>query len=231
MNSNTLLLALFTEPTKAYAAIAERGRAWYPLSLLILANVVLLFWYFQGVDIDWLKDYMLSSNPDLSAPEQRKAAEAFMTRSTMTWSSVAGTVIGFPLILAISALYFLLVGKVFKLEHRYGQWFAFVAWSATPGLLLLPVKAMQFLLATNGQISPEGLNLLSLNELLLHLQPGHPWKTFADNIDLAMLWGLALTIIGLKTWSRRSWAACAIAAGLPYATLYGIWAARLMAGE
>jgi hypothetical protein len=231
MNANALLLTLFSEPSKAYAAIEERGRPWYPLMLLMLGNALFMAWYFSGVDFDWLRDYMISNNPDLAAPEQRKAAESFMTRSTMTWSSVAGVLIGTPLMTAITGLYFLLVGKAFALEHRYGQWFAFAAWSAAPTLLTLPVRALQFQLATNGQIAPEALNLLSLNELVLHLEPGHAWKTLADSVDLTMLWAIALSAIGLKTWSQRGWAACVIAAVLPYALVFGIWAARILGSE
>lgn len=231
MSPIALLLSFFTEPTKAYAAIEERGRAWFPLGLLILTHVLFMAWYFQGVDFDWLRDYIVSNNPDLNAPEQRKAAESFMTRSTMTWTSIAGIVVGTPIMAAITGLYFLLVGKAFKLEHRYGQWFAFAAWSSVPTLLVLPVKAMQFLLATNGQIAPEALNLLSLNELLLHLEPGHAWKTFADSIDVSMLWAVALSAIGLKAWSKRGLAACGVAAVLPYALVFGILAARLLGSE
>lgn len=231
MNANTLLLTLASEPAKAYAAIAERGRAWYPLALLVLGNALFMAWYFHGVDFDWLRDYLVSNNPDLNTAEQRKAAESFLTRGTMTWTSVAGVVVGTPLMVAVTALYYLLVGKAFATEHRYGQWFAFAAWSATPTLLTLPVRAAQFLMAPNGQIAPEALNLLSLNELVLHLAPGHAWKTFADSIDLSLLLALVLSTIGLKAWSRRGTLACALAVSLPYALIYGIWAARLASGE
>ncbi|MBI2380856.1 MAG: YIP1 family protein [Gammaproteobacteria bacterium] len=231
MTPSSLLLSLFTEPSRAFAAIEERGRAWFPMSLLIALNIGLMLWYYQAVDFAWLQDYLVSGNPDLASPDARKAFLSFMTPSTMTWSMVGGTLIGVPLVMAVVALYYLLVGKAFALEHRYGQWFAFAAWCSMPGLLGLAVKAIQFLLSDNGQISPEGLNLLSLNELVLHLDNGHAWKTFADSIDLTMVWGLVLGVIGLKRWSGRGSLACAIAVALPYVLIFGIWAARLVASE
>jgi hypothetical protein len=54
-----------------------------------------------------------------------------------------------------------------------------------------------------------------------------PWFGFATNLDLSSVWSIALAVLGLKAWTGRSTAACVTVAVLPYAVVYGIWAAKI----
>lgn len=232
MNAVQTFTTLFTEPSRAYRAIEERGHAWFPILLIMASALAFHIWYFNIVDINWLVEHMVNSNPNQSSPEQRTAAKQMFTQSTLLWGGIGGIVIGTPLILAVFGLYYLLVGKTLGTEHSYGQWFSFISWSSLPMLLSTLVRAIQLALSDSNQVAQESLNALSLNELFVHAEVGTPWKLFADSLDLTALVCLALTVIGLKVWTKASTAACLIAALIPSVLIYGIWALRIVsAGE
>jgi len=49
------------------------------------------------------------------------------------------------------------------------------------------------------------LQMLSLNALLFHRQPGDPGYTLLTYANLTYVWTLALSVVGVKQWSGRSW--------------------------
>ena len=117
MNNLTLAVALATAPSSAFVELRERPRFWFPLLLVVLATAGLTYWYYSIVDIEWLKETMFSSNPDLLAlPEDKRAmAMSMFSRNTLLWSAVVSTCIALPIVLLLEALYFLVAAKVTKL--------------------------------------------------------------------------------------------------------------------
>jgi hypothetical protein len=159
-------------------------------------------------------------------PEERAAIEHFSTPKTMMWVSGAGAVLGTPVLCALVAVYYLLAGKALGTGIGYGKWFGFAVWTSIPRLLTVPLSALQ-IMTSGGRLAPEDMNMVSLNYLLLHLPMSSPWFGFATNLDLTSVWSMALAFIGLKAWTGRSAGACAMVAVLPYALVYGIWAAKI----
>ncbi len=80
------------------------------------------------------------------------------------------------------------------------------------------------LLSDNSQVSPGVLTALSVNQLLTHVPMGSPGQTFLDSLTIPGFLSWALLIIGVHTWSQRSWAFSAILVLIPIVCLYGIWA-------
>lgn len=224
MSAFTLIGQVFTEPTKAFAALRERSNPALPLLLLILGSAALMVWYYQIVDMPWLIDQMLSASPQGDDPAARAAMQQFMTPATMTVTTTVSIAIMLPVILLLSAVYFLLSAKLVGSDIGFGKWFSFAAWAAVPSLLTLPAGALVLLMASNGQVGQNEINPLTLNQLFFGLPLGHRWAGLLDAIHLPLLWSLAVTAVGYRVWTGKSTATAWIVALLPYLLIFGIWA-------
>lgn len=224
-NQVSNLIQLFYEPKTAFTALKEKPASWLVLAITILGSISIFYWYFATVDFPWMLDHMLSAQPDLK-PEAREAMAKFMTRDTMMYSTLGGAVIATPIIFALFALYYFVASKVLGSSISYGKWFHFSVWASVPALLSLPLMALQ--VATgHGQIGMEDLNMLSMNYLIAHAPTGSPWASLMNSLSLPYFWTIFLSFVGLRVWTERSSGACAIAAVLPYAFLYGGWALKI----
>ena len=226
MNNLALAVALATAPSTAFAELRERPRFWFPLVLITVATTVMVCWYYSTVDFEWLKDLMFSNNPKFQAlPEaQRNATLGGFTRTMMTWGSAVGTLIFIPVWYLLQSLYLLLAAKVTKLPQGFKHWFSLSCWTALPLLLGTIVAAIMLLLSDNSQVSPSVLTALSLNELVFHYPWGSSAQGILDALTIPGFLSWALLIIGVHTWSQRSWAFSAIFVLLPIVVVYGIWA-------
>jgi len=220
MNNLDLTVALATAPSSAFAELRERPKFWFPLVVLTVVSAAMAFWYYSVVDIEWLKDAMFANLP----AEQRAGAMGFVTRTTLLWSAVVGTLIAFPVIMAVSALYWFVAGKVTKLTPGYAHWFAFSCWTAMPILINSVVAAILLLMSDTAQLTPGALQPLSLNELVFHRPLGTPGQAYLETLNLLTLLSWALSIIGVHVWSKRSWLFSTIFVLVPAVAFYGIWA-------
>ena len=223
MSPTSTLLAIFVEPAKAMQAVREKSMIWLPLLLLMVGSALLWVWYFQIVDIDWLQDQMLGGQ-NMPA-EQMAAAKSFMSRGFVMGSTVISILIMLPLMMLISAVYYLLSAKVVGSDIGFGKWFAFSIWTSVPVLLLIPAGVIKILMAGNGQLTQQALNPLSLNELLFHLPMSSPWSGLANAIHIPSIWAAVVAIIGYKLWTAKSTVTSAIVVLLPLVVIYGGWAA------
>lgn len=226
-NNLALSVALATTPASAFGELRERPRFWFPLLLVVASTVAMLYWYYSIVDIEWLKDAMYSNDPNMQRlPEaQRAAAMAALGRNTLLWGSVISTIVVLPIFMLLQALYLLLAGKVTKLQPGFKHWFALGCWSALPLLLTTVVSALFLIISDTVQVSPSVMQPLSINELVLHRPMGSPGYALFESLSIPSVLSWMLMIIGVRTWSQRSWAFSAIFILLPIVVLYGIWSA------
>jgi hypothetical protein len=213
------------EPTPTFARLKNKSSAWLPLLILTAFTVGIMYWWISTLDWAWFVDHMASAKPDAS-PEAREAIKKFMTPTSMLWSSSIGAVVGTLAALALSALYYLVASKFIDAPIGFGKWFGFAVWTSVPRLLTLPLSALQ-IVTSHGRLAPEDMNMASINYLLFHLPLSNPWASLVGSIDLSMFWCIVLTVIGLKAWTGRSTATCVTVALLPYAIVYGLWAAKI----
>jgi hypothetical protein len=228
LKSNLALsVALATTPSSTFVELRERPRFWFPLLLVVASTVALIYWYYSIVDIEWLKDAMYSNDPNMrKLPEaQRAAAMAALGRNTFLWGSVISTLFVLPIFMLLQALYLLLAAKATKLQPGFKHWFALGCWSALPLLVSTVVSALFLIISNNAQVSPSVMQPLSINELMLHRPIGSPGYAMFESLSIPSVWSWILMIIGVRTWSQRSWAFSAIFILLPIVVLYGTWSA------
>ena len=213
------------EPTPTFARLKDKTRAWLPLLILIGLTAGIMAWWISTLDFPWLVEHTVAAQPK-ATPEMRAAMEKFMTPTSMMWSSIIGAVLGTLVAMALSALYYLVAGKIMGVPIGFGKWFGFSVWTSVPRLLTVPLSALQ-IMTSNGRLAPEDLNMASLNYLVFHLPASHPWASLVGSMDLTMFWSIVLAVLGLKAWTGRSTGTCVVVAVLPYLIIYGLWAAKI----
>jgi Yip1 domain len=227
MNNMELAGALVTAPSAAFADLKEKPRFWFPLLTVCLTTAAIFIWYYSIVDIEWLRDRLLSANPrmDQMTDQQREAAAKFMSANFLMWSSVASIVITIPIMRALEAVYFTLAGNVANVRYKFEHWFSLACWTGLPHVIGTAAMVVYLLTANTNQISNEELSLLSLNELFFHKSMTEPGFALLSSITLIHPWVWWLTVLGVRVWSGRSWLFSSVFALLPVVILYGAWAA------
>ena len=94
MSSNPLqaCLDILTSPRDTFDAIKDKkGWSWAPFGLVVVSTIALFLYYFSVVDFEWMLDQMLEqmATKEMSA-EELQAAQEFMTKTSMTWSTTTG---------------------------------------------------------------------------------------------------------------------------------------------
>jgi Yip1 domain len=227
MNNLQIAVALATAPSTAFNELRERPRFWFPLLVVVLVSVAMVYWYYSFVDIEWLKDAIFSNNPKmLKMPEADRAkALAMMGRGAMLWGSVISALILIPLFFVLNALYCLLAAKVTKLPQGFKHWFSLTCWTALPLVLGAIVGAILLLMSSSPQVAPGILQPLSIDELITHLPIGSPAQGLLDSLGIPGFLSWGLMVSGVHSWSQRSWLFSLIFTFIPIVLIYGIWAA------
>jgi len=227
MNNIQLAGAMLTSPSAAFAELRERPRFLILLLILIVAMAVQQYWFFTAVDFEWLKDHMFSGSKRFESmpPEARERAMSMMSQNVMTWSSVVSVSIMMPLVMTIVSAYYMLAGKITNVQMSFKHWFSLSVWTSLP-MLIGVAAACAILLAqdSNAQIGPSELQVLSLNELFFKLPPSHPAAQMLMQVNPIAIWSWVLAVIGVKTWSNRTWLFASAYVMLPVLVVYGVWA-------
>ncbi|MBL8512009.1 MAG: YIP1 family protein [Betaproteobacteria bacterium] len=226
MTNLQLAGAIVMDPQAAFADLQKRPTFWFPLLLIVLLGALGLYWYYSIVDAAWLTDLMVNSNPKVrEMPEAQKAkVAAYMTKSSLMWSSLLFALIGIPVVKLLEALYYLLAAKVSRLQLTFKQGLTIACWSGLP-VLIASLAMFGFLLLRKGnQINPQELQLLSLNELFFHIPIGQRWNSLLSALTILHPWMWWLTALGVRVFSGRSMAFSAVFVGIPLAIFYGGWA-------
>ena len=212
---------MFYEPTATFQRLEAKPKGWFPMLVLMGTMAALSLWYFSIVDFPWLRDQMLAT---LKSAEEREAAAKVMSKGFMQGTSLFSALV-FPVFFAIMGVYLMIASKALSHGISFSKGFSLAAWSSIPGILLLPLGAMQILMASNGQLSYSDLNPVSLNSLLFHYDMTHPLATLMDTLSLTTLWSIFLTVIGFEVWAKVKRSTAILVVLIPNLVIYGIWAA------
>ena len=226
MSDIGVLGLLASQPAKAFEILRERPRFAFALWLALGASLLTTIWYYQVVDLSWLLDETLRSNPRTAGLDdaQRARVVQAMSGSVAKVMSVVGVAIMVVVIRLLEATYYLLASKVTQLRFSFRQCFALSCWSSLPTLLTTIPALFVLATTTNGQIENGAMNPLSLNELFFHRHMGDAAYSLLVSIGPLQLLAWGLAFIGVRSWSGRSSLFCAVFVLLPPAVVYGCWA-------
>lgn len=222
----TILTNIFTAPTEAMKQVQERYSFALPMISMALLMGAVMFAYYAIVDYAWFVDYLVESTAgELSKAEQDASRAVFdmMSQSTMGLVTAASLMIGIPIIYVIQAVYFVIVSNVNNDGYEFKQWLSFIAWTSMPGLIVVLTMAAVLLTSSNGQIPPDSLNALSLNELIFGLDPTKGLGKLLASIHIAQIWSFVLMVIGYQVWTKKSMATSAMIVMTPFVLFYLGW--------
>ncbi|MDR2214229.1 MAG: YIP1 family protein [Nevskiaceae bacterium] len=221
-----MLVALATAPRRAFESLAQKPNWLFPFLLVLVATLAVTVWYYLKVDLVWITDMQLRANPRTAAltEAQRELLLARVKQysSVTVWSAVIAVPIMLLAVRALEALWYSLAGKITNVDRGFRQWFALANWTSVFGVIAVIPALIALAMTSGNQIEPGIIQPLSINELFLHRPMGAPGYQLWTNLNLLSFVGAALAIIGVKTWSARSWLFSAIFVLLPAAIILGI---------
>lgn len=223
------MVDIVASPAKALDEIKlHTSWLWWPLLITIVLACGLFAYYYNWVDFEWLVEETIRQVPAENRAESADAIRNFMSpKSSMVTTLIAVVVMTF-LIYLLEAVYFHLANKITTgSEIGFGQWFSFATWTAFVGVFATLAAFVLVFTAGSNQISAESLQVLSINNLLLHAQAGDPWFRWGSSLSLINFWMLVLMTIGYARWTGASMVKSAIIACLPWVLIFGIWAATI----
>ena len=232
MNANSYsvfnaMVDIVASPGKALDEIKQRTSwLWWPLLLNMLLASALFIYYYGWVDFEWLVEETIRGVPEEDRAESAGAIRQFMKPNVSMWTTVGAIVVMSFIIYTIQATYLHLANKLTTgAEIGFGQWFSFSAWTAFVGIFGTIAAFITIMMADSNQLSTQSLQVLSLNSLIVHASPGDPLFNWASSLTLVNFWTIFLISIGFARWTGASAVKSTVIAVLPWALIFGIWAA------
>ncbi|MDX1678482.1 YIP1 family protein [Arsukibacterium sp.] len=225
-NIGQALLDIYVAPKQLFNVLPEKkGWSWVALLIMLTVNAFGLWYFYSGMSPEWIVEQQIAQTAHTLTPaeiEQSRAVMGQMANKTGI-ISVAAILVITPIMLAIMALYLMLVGNPGH-KHSYGDWFAVAVWSNMPGILNMLGLIVLVLISSDPNLPLTTANYLSLNQLLLGLEPGHTWYTWAESFNLIYLWIGALFAVGLHCLSGYNAVKSTLLGFAPLVVIYGLWA-------
>ena len=215
---------VLVSPVEAFGALKSRTLFLYPFFAVILAQALMIFYYYQVVDFPWFINDMVANLPE-DTPRQTRdmVAESQMKMGAGVLgiiSAVSITVV-FPVVFLLFAGYLALVSLARGDGIKFGQWFGLVCWSAVPALIASAASMVTISLSEDGRLGQADINPLTLNNLFFQLRANEPGASFFNTVDLSALWSMVLVAIGYRTWTGKKSVASTVIVLLPGLLLYG----------
>jgi hypothetical protein len=222
---------IFTSPGEAFAAIKERPRIWFPLLLLVGMYAAVSVLYLSKVDLAWMLDNQLAANPNLTEEQRTQAVDAAMQlpRGVYMAFGVASSLLVWPLIFAIIALYYTAASFFTNAGVRFKQFYSLLTWCSLPFLLGLTATLVYIITGDVRFVAQQGLNPLSFSSLLGIDPTGLPGvQRGLLALDPTVIWTVVLTVLGYQALSQRSIVHAAAVVLSPYVLIVSI--AAVLAG-
>jgi len=222
----TIFSNLFTAPSLAMTQVQQRYNVLFPLFVMILMTALVMVAYFVVLDYAWYLDFLVETTAgELSKAEQdqQRSIMEMMSKPVMGSIAVVTSMVGIAVIYVIQAVYFLIVSNVNNDGYQFKQWFSFISWTAMPALLAILAMFVFLFSSSNGQIAPDSMNPLSLNELFFGLESSKGLGKLLSTIHLPQLWSFAVMVIGYQSWTKSSTVKSAFVVLTPFVLIYLGW--------
>ncbi len=223
------MVDIIASPGKALDNIKDHTSwLWYPLLISIGLAALVFAYYYSWVDMDWLVEDRIRNLPPERQAEAADQMRAFSGRGMNMGVTIISIIVMSFIIYSIQAAYFHLANKLTTgSDIRYGQWFSFSVWTAFVNVFGSLAILVTIFTAGSNQLAEADLSPITFNALLVHAEPGDDWFTWASSLSLINIWMLVLMSIGFSRWTGSAMVKSAIIAVLPWALIFGIWAALI----
>ncbi|MGY0799740.1 YIP1 family protein [Lysobacter sp. A286] len=211
------LIDIFLQPSKVFADLREKPTFVLPLLVIAVLSAAMTLAYFLRVDPDWFLDQATLA---MSASDAAQAREMMPGARTMGYIGAISSPLVIVVIMALTALYYLLAGKVTGNAVSFKHGMSLASWASMPAVLGTLVALIGALMM-DPQTSLESLMLANVDPLLVQLPADSPWSALARSFSLLVFWSLFLTALGWRIWGKTSWLQAIVVAALPSVLIYG----------
>lgn len=204
--SLALLVDIFTAPGSAFAALWWQPRRWLPLLLLMVSSGAVNAGYLLWVDYGWYVDDVVRRGAfDPARADAVRSALSSQSATVMAVSTALGSSFAMGLLVCLQAGYLSVWSALRGDGIRFGQWVALAAWTALPHLWVSLTLAINMALTPSHQLSLFDANALSLRNLGLNPELTGLPSALVDQVNLALLWSVALLTAGYRQWTHCGW--------------------------
>ncbi|MCW8877654.1 MAG: YIP1 family protein [Kangiellaceae bacterium] len=224
-SSFSIFTNIFTSPDKAFNDIKADYPVVMPMLTLIALNALLVIALYASIDFQWFVDHMVELQAgELTKSEQDQTRQAFemMSPGMMGGIGAFSVAVVLLIVFCLQAVYFVIVSGITNDGFEFKQWLSLATWSSLPSLLGTLASFVVVFTSTNGQIAPESLNPLSLNELFFGLNALKGVGNIMASTDITMFWSIALLTLGYSNWTGKSKANSFFIVILPFAIYFGV---------
>lgn len=225
-NVSQALIDIYVAPEQMLKGLPEKkGWSWLPLIIILTVSTIGVWYFYSGMSPEWIVEQQVAQVAHDMTPAEIEQSRAVMERMADKTGiiSVGALLVMTPIMLAIMALYLMLVGNPGQ-KRPYGDWFAMSVWSNMPGAINILGLVVLVLVSSDPNLPLTTANYLSLNQLVFGLEPGEAWFNWLENFNLIYLWISGLFAVGLHCWSGYSAAKSTLLGFLPLVVIFGLWA-------
>ncbi len=222
----SILTNILTDPNYAMAQVRGSYSIMFPLMLVAISSALLMYYYYTVVDYKWFIDYMVETTAgELSKAEQdaSRAAMSMMSQNAMGIVSFISVLVIVPIMYVVQSVYFVIMSNIYGDGFEFKHWYSFISWSALPNVLSVIASFVYLATTNNGQIPPDAINQLSLNELIFGLEPSKGLGKLLSTLHLAQFWSFAVMTVGYSQWTKKSIGKSAGIVLTPYIIFYIGW--------
>gem|GEM_PF-147185 len=227
----TTAINILTSPSEAFTELEQRPAKLFPLIIIMLPLLAVMFWYFTIIDFDWFIDDTLANSfpranlfveisEDGQLEQAREAMES-MSQTTFRMIGVFGGAAGMLLLWVLQASYLSLVSQLNGDRFRFTHWFSLAVWTALPYLLTVIGMAVTISLNPNGQLSSFDLDPLTLTNLGI-TSSNNMVSLALNSVSLTQIWGVVLTVLAFKQWLVSGWIRALSIVLAPYLLIIGV---------
>lgn len=216
---------IFFKPNRVFETINQKHNwSWLPFFLVAVLSVLPTYFYFNFVDFDWYREFVISTTMGDVSPAEQDQVRQFMSKGQTLTFGLISQVLVLIIINAILAIYLNLVTKSDEENlNGFTDWYGFTWWVSMPSILSSLVAILIIAMASDHQLPPNEIAVTSLS-YWLGLSMDSAWFNFAMSVRLDVLWTMYLTAVGVGRWTHFSQNKCYVIGTAPFLVLWAVWA-------
>jgi hypothetical protein len=226
-SSPMALIDIFVAPKTVFENL-QANKKWAVVGLFITMGIsaVSLLMFYGGMSPDWIVEQQMMAAGDMTASERKAAKETMTMMAENTGIMAAVGTLSIPIMAAIFALYYKIIGSTvaeIAPEYKFGDWFTFSVWTQMPTIINTLGFMALFLTATTVDLPISMPYYASVNQLFMNLLPGDALYTWAESLNLFLIWSIVIAAIGFNRCCKMSMVKSVIFAAIPTLVIFGVW--------
>jgi hypothetical protein len=219
LSQGARIIDTFIAPSKTFTDLRRSAQWWLPFLLMVIAGWALVYVSEQKIGVQKLMENDLQARPKQEAQYEKATPEQRQQQMKITGIAyyVAIPVITLLIWLIMAGLQFATFKVVANADISYGKSLAVVAYAGLPMVL----RHLLGIVSVLAGVSADGFTLnnpIASNPGYFMNPADHPfWYFIAAQLDIFLLWTLALTAIGFATTGK-------VKIGTSFAIVIAWWA-------